>query len=196
MSVSGLSPSTLSGAASVSGDGVDDVGRAQIKNDLFSKQFGIAFVGEWVARDLARFIGVRDPPGGFEVRQDDSTGTQIGNVSLFMEDDTGQNARVATQNDISGQIRTVIINKLSDSFGSGGVEIYIDDMTTAETLSGGGSVDSSNITVSAELGLFANSTGPGSISGPVDLDATIFEINSQPYTESERQGFKSRAPGV
>jgi len=88
-----------------------------------------------------------------------------------------------------------VINKTSNS--ASGINIYIDDMTNAQSTTTGndGAFDNTNYSNSVNQGFYARNND-GAVDNHIATDAGAFEFNTVPYSQSEREDFVSRRPEV
>lgn len=196
MSVNGMSASTFdNGEDSVSGDGSDDYGLADgPQNILQNKSCGVAFTfartstgGSYFGSDIASASGPRfwvyDPQdaGGFDVH---------------FADDNENNISVVTDGSFNdGNIHAVVINKTGNS--ASDIEIYVDDMSSPVPISTNSdqSFDHNSYSNSDDCAFFANNEA-GTIEKYMEMEAGIFEFNTDAYSQSERDGFVDRRPEV
>jgi hypothetical protein len=197
MSVNGLSASTFTnGGTSVTGDGSSDYGNAAGPQNIPQNEtFGIAFTAEFSANTGGHFFGATD--SGFtrlNVRQD-SLGAG-GNVGIQIQDDNGNELRVYTDSTFEGDERAIIINKNGNDTSQ--INIYVDDMSSAQSQSvdDNDAFDHSNYTCDKDLHFWARVNNDATISGYTDADMGILEFRSEPYSQSEREGFVERRPEV
>ena len=191
MSVFGLSATngTISG-------GSGDHGLADIANLIGQKEtFGIAMtIGvEWeTTTDHA--IAVRD---GARIDFLDSREND-GALGFWLQDNSGNNLRVYGNTDIGdGDIRPVVINKFGNSADQ--IELYIGDMSDdadESNINVDESYDHSNFDINEDLAFYARNDGGSIEREPKNMDMGIFEINEEPYNESDRESFVSRRDEV
>ena len=195
MSVNGLSESTFSNnVASVFGDGIDDYGAADGPQDMWEYEtLGVAFTIEY--SNLDQFDRVLGSGIGGESRVS-IRGGDSGAINHRIIDDNDNRIEVETSSTFDdGNAHLFVINKLGDN--ADDLVFYVDDMENEESLSieTDSGFNHENYSNPFELFFWAfNSSGdPGNYG---EFDAGIFEFNSEPYTESERDGLLSRRPEV
>jgi hypothetical protein len=200
MSINGVSASTLNGDRSASSDGVDDVGFADGPQDLPENEtFGVALViNSSDQTDATAVIDSKDPSDDqFSIADNDFFDGSTGEL-IFRLRESGNPLVVETDSVVyDGDTHLICINKNGDDATQ--INIYVDDMTTATSVSVQNNFDfnSANYVNSAEMGFFANNNlASGAIEGHKDLDATFFEFNSQPYSQQVRLDLKQRVSAI
>jgi len=195
MTVSGLTSSTLSnGNASVNGDG-NDHGTADGPQDLPSNEtFGIGFTLEGTdTSDPSNFFSLIDGSNRFQCIDDDFFDGTNGNFDLTLQDTNGNRISVSANSFVmDGSPHVVVINKNGDN--ASDLDFYIDDMSTpvGVNIHRDAGFSHTNYSPTLPLGFFARNKN-GSISQEKAYDASIFEFNEDPYNQTERDGFKTRA---
>jgi len=191
MSVNGLTSSTLNGESGVFADGLDDRGNASPLRLGANLTWGLAVTitgpadgGKLIWSSSANFddiFAVADRSGKFDVfiRADRSGEFGVQSTTTVW-DDTNTYA--------------VVVNKTGDS--DSDIEIYVDDMTTDEaTIRWSGSTDTSQWAGPADSYFYVQEN-VGSFSDYKEATVGIFEFNTEPYTQQERENFVQRRPEV
>ena len=197
MSVSGLTTDTFSnGEDSVLGDGTGDYGQSSA--DIIGNKETFGFAMTWQASSLSTsdnvvYHGIRETvsTGNFSYIDNNSNG---GTIRLLLRDDNGNSTQVGTDNQYDdGNPHSIIINKSSDS--PSDWDFYIDDMSTTVSTSilADQGFSSSDFAGSLDPAFFA-ANSDGTIETHANIDIGIFEINNEPYTQTEREDFVSRRP--
>ena len=191
MTVDGLTASTFSdGSDSVFGDGVDDFGLAPIGSFPARETWGFAFTIQ--TTDINRLASIQ-VNGARDIWTHE---TSDGAYEFFHRSDaTGDIIVKSTDSIEDGNVHAVVINKQGES--SEDISIYVDDMTTDQaSVVSSASVNSSNWGGGGEdIGMYARNTGD-SISSFSQMDAGVFEFNTEPYSQVERTAFVDRRPEV
>jgi len=201
MSVTGLSDTTFSnGAESVDGDGTDDYGTANGPEDLAKNTtFGLALtIRVDNVPQFGSYFGMGDDADSTSSRmQLRDSGDGNGDFELFIQDNNGGSFSVNTDPTVAGDgtVHAVVVNKNGNS--DADVNFYIDDMATAvgTAVDRPGSYDPSNWSSTYEMAFYARNDG-GAINRYVDMAAGVFEFNTAPYSQTEREDFVSRRPEV
>jgi len=199
MTVSGLvSDSFSNGEASVFGDGTDDYGLASKPIDLPENEtFGVAFTFSTIeGSDLSTWFQGSDENSSFGVRDSDFEDSSTGELFITMSDDNGNFLSVETNSSYTdGNIHAVVINKTGNS--AADIDVFVDDMDTpvSTTTIEDDPFDHTNYDNAEDLGFFARNDTDGQVRFK-SYDAGIFEFNSSPYSQSERDRFVSRRPEV
>ena len=194
MSVSGLSKSTFSnGEDSVFGDGTDAHGLASGPETLATNEtFGIAFTIQYPNPDqFDTFFGCTGD-GQFFIRDPSGSGT----IEIALQDSNSNNLNVETDNQYDdGNPHPIIINKRGNS--ASDIGFYVDDMTTEQstTINNDQGFDHTNYNLSTDWAFWARNTD-GTIDSNIEADMGVIELNSNPYSEEEREEFVSRRPEV
>ena len=191
MSVSGLSPSTfVNDEPSVFGDGTDDHGLADLGISQEDETFAIAFT--FATDSLDDFVmGGRDGDSRLEIRAGDSTGE----IEVLCRDDSGNSAAIYTDSTFDdGDPHAVVWNKPDDD--PSNWDLFVDDMdspqSTTTRLDQG--YDHTNSTMNNDVAFYAvNDDGP---TENIEMDAGIFEFNSDMYSLTDRNSFVDRRPEV
>jgi hypothetical protein len=90
----------------------------------------------------------------------------------------------------------LIINKNGN--GAADIDIFITDMTTAESdnvVNNQGFDHTSYNPSTTDMGFYATNAA-GSAQDYSEFDAGIFEFNTEPYTQTQREAFVARRPEV
>jgi len=202
MSVSGLTSSTFNNNEdSVFGDGIDDHGTANgPQNFPQNETFGIAFTASFSSiSEFSSFLGVSD-------QSNTANSTRIftglngpnGAIEPWFGDGNENNLSVYTVNTFDdGSPHAIIVNKNGNS--ASDISIYVDDMSTQQSIiiERNENFDHTTFNQSGDLAFYArNNTGAGNIIDHISADIGIFEFNSEPYNQTEREDFVSRRPEV
>jgi hypothetical protein len=194
MSVNAMVQDTFSnGEASVFGDGADDYGLASGPSQFPQRQtFGLAVTIQTTGADGEYIWGVSD----------NSANTNAfrfaffdGEIFFDLRDGNDNSLDLVSDSTFDdGSPHAVIINKYGNS--ESDLEMYVDDTATPVSVTTNNSgFDNTTYSQDSDLGFFArNSTGD--IQSHGSIHAGVFEFNSEPYSESEREGFVSRRPEV
>jgi hypothetical protein len=200
MSVNGMVSDTFSnGEDSVFGDGADDYGQATGPETLPQNEtFGVAFTFESTDKtDLSTWFGFGlGPSTQFTVEDNDGFTGANGLIAFRLEDDNGNDLTVQTDSDyVDGNPHLVVINKGGNA--GSNVDIYVDDMTTptSSTVQEDDGFDHTSFTQTNDMMFYAVNDA-GSPTNHKEMDAGIFEFNTEQYTESERTDLKNRRPEV
>jgi len=200
MTVNGMVASTLSnGEDSISGDGTDDFGQANGPEDLPENEtFGIALIFSFPSTvNLDTLLGV-DEDGTFDNSRIElrDGGNPNGTIFFSISDDNDNSISLKTTSAFAdGSPHALIINKLGNS--ASDIDFYVDNMSTAQSTNilSNNNFDHLSYSQTTDLSFFARNVG-----GTKDLffsgDVGIFEFNSEPYTQAERDGFLSRRQEV
>lgn len=198
MTVNGMTQTTFStGDDSVSGDGSNDYGTATGPESVATDaDFGIAFTIQASSLGKATYMGMQDSNmNRLRIRSDDFWGSPTGNVSLQLQDGTNQLVVETTSAIDDGSPHAVVINKSSDD--PTGVEIYVDDMSTAATTANrvNEGFNSGNYSPGVSFAFFAENRSGGPVNfAPIQLG--IIEFKTDTYSQSDRDNFVSRRPEV
>jgi hypothetical protein len=200
MSINGVSATTLNGDRAASSDGVDDFGLADGPQDLAEQEsFGIAAVFRSNDNtDNSHLVGVSGGDLQFQVSDSDFLDSSNGELRLFLRDDNQNVLAAETASKVfDGTARLAVINKLSNSFSSGGIEIYIGDMSSSVTLGATEDQGFDHMSYSTvhDLAFFGQNDG-GSVLFEKALDLPFIEFNESPYSQQDRLDLLRRAPGV
>jgi hypothetical protein len=200
MSINGVSASTLNGDRSASSDGVDDFAVSDGPQTLpEQKQFGIAFVFRSSdTTDGSRWFGVSDSNTGaiFNIEDSDTFTGETGNLILRTKGGSGDLLVETADQFVDGDVHLVVINKIANS-GSGAVEFYVDGQQVNSTVQIDSGFDHTNYSMNRDMHFFGRNQVNGS--GARDfkaLDMPFIEFNEEPYSSTERQNLKQRAPGL
>jgi hypothetical protein len=200
MSINGPIADTLNGDKSARADGVDDltVSTAPAGNGpeslLKNVSFGIAFVANVLAGDLNPYCAVESSTGAsLIIQQDDFAGGVVGNVAISLTDDNGDQIRLGSKTNLAGNTLLVAINKRGNT--ASDFEIYISDMRNEVgiDISTDEQFNNQNVTVDNAMKLFSRSQASSFFT---EGRISFFEFNEEPYSPTERQNLKQRAPGL
>jgi hypothetical protein len=194
MAVNGLTASTFSdGSDAVYGDGSDD-GLADGPQTLPTNEaFGIAFTHQFSnSTDGDYFWGATSSTGAtIGLRDTDYFSGTLGRPNFRFIDDSGTTISVELDNAIDdGNPHNIIINKTGTD--AGDIDIYVDDMSTSasSTVQGGGTFDHQNYTGDADMAFYGRNDN-GTVGNRQESYHSIFEFNSDVYSQSEREDFAS-----
>jgi len=195
MTVNGMSASTFSnGEDSVFGDGTDDYGLAPGPELIPQNEtFGVAMTCQFSGQSTTEFwFGVEDgnATGRFQLR------SGSGEFQLILSDDAGDTLFVETNSAYDdGTPKAVIINKTGSS--AADINFYVDDMSAAvsKTINTDQAFTPGAYTPAFDLGFWCRNDN-GSQDLFIEGHAGIFEFNSAPYTQTEREKFVGRRPEV
>ena len=188
MSISGL---TASGDL-VSGDGNDDHGLASGPETLPTNEtHGVAFTFGTTVSSVSFAWGMEDADNTrFQLRVQDD-----GAIRITYDDGTN-GLEVATDTAFNdGTVRACVINKSGNA--AADIDIYVGDMSTAVTTStlDDAAFDHTQYSPASQMGYWArNNEGTPDLN--IDADQGVFEFNSEPYSQSDREGFVSRRSEV
>jgi len=185
---------TIGNESGALADGTDDHGSTSTADFLADRRsFGLAFsikVSSWPS-DRHLLGGLESGGVGILVRS--SNNGTAGQIELYLKDNNSSKLVVSNDNTIDdGTTRAVVINK-TDNSGSG-IDIYVDDMTTAEptTIHFDQGFDHTSVPTSSKAYWARNNDG--SIERYSNATCGVIEFNTAPYTKTERQNFVSRRP--
>ena len=199
MSVSGLSASTFDNDEdSVAGDGTDDYGQADGPQNLpENESFGVAFTFEASSLESGEFYWGSVGTGNEYFRCDTAERqSNPGNIEIEIRDGGGDLLAVQTDNTYDdGNPHLVVINKTGDS--ASDIDFYIDDMDNpvATSTTHDQNFDHADYNMDVATAFYAEDNS-GSIGSHIEMDAGIFEFNSEPYSESDRTDILIRRPEV
>ena len=199
MTVNGMVSDTFgNGESSVFGDGTDDYGLADGPQNLPQNEtFGVALTLEDPSgSDTSYWMGSSDGNASIWLYDSNFTDGTTGEMQFAVQDNNGNSIIVETDSSIAdGNIHLIVWNKNSNS--AAGVDIYVDDMSTTvpTTAREEQAFDHTNYTNAEPMGFFAERRD-GSINNYKSYDAGIFEFNTEPYTQTERDELKARRPEV
>lgn len=198
MTVSGLSESTFNnGSVSVSGDGSVDHGIADGPQSYGSlESFGIGFTLSTTdgAGNIAGANTGGTGNGDSALEIESGNAGPNGSIELFLQDSDNFDDRLWEYTDNSyndGNVHAVFLNKTSDT----NVDIFVDDVdsTVSSTTETNNFFNSSNVSIGASFGFYANNRG-GSIKKNFAMDVGVFEFKPSPYSQTERQSFVDWRP--
>jgi hypothetical protein len=204
MSIDGVSNTTVgsNNAPAASADGVDDVGSvpdlaALTPADLPSNEtFGIAFTFKTTStRNGTHFFGGEGSGGRFTLEDNKFGDSSNGEPFLGLEDSNNGSIFVQTKASFaSGNLNLCVINKNGNDASQ--VNFYINDMSTAKPkrIDGNSGFDHTAYNYSARFNFFAERAS-GTTQNFREYDSSLFEFNSEPYSQQDRLGLKQRAPG-
>lgn len=198
MSVNGMFSSTFSnGEDSVFGDGTDDIGLATGPEQLATNQtWGIALTINYVAENgFQDFTGVRSGNGQDVLAIFEDGNGVSGNIGAYLQDGNGNTLQVHTSSDYSGSLHTIVINKNGNS--TADIDFYVDDMSSpvSKTTETDQAYDHTTVSMDYDMGFFSRNN-QGTAEFPSEGDVGIFEFNSQPYSQTEREELIVRRPEV
>jgi hypothetical protein len=202
MSINGVSASALNGDQAASSDGVDDSGLASSPGPESlpeNRAFGVAMVFNSTDRSSSAFFGAIDLSGTsrFELRDDDFGDGSLGEPFLALRDENGNSQFVQTDANLcDGTTRLLIVNVNSND--AQDINFYTDASLNSpipQTIERNEAFDNTNYANSQSMGFFSRAK-TGSIAQFKAFSTAFIEFNSQPYSSTERQDLKQRAPGL
>lgn len=193
MTVNGLSSSTFAdGSNAVSGYGSDS-GTANGPESIAElEKWGIALTAQISnISDADHHFGSIDGNANIRLYYVDFF-APLGQPVVQLRDDNNNRLTVSSDTAIDdGTKKTVVINKTSNN--ATDIDIYIDDMTSAvsKTVHENESYNNTNVSLDTDMGFFCQNVD-GSISAQSQSKSSIFEFNTDPYSETERVAFSDR----
>jgi hypothetical protein len=198
MSINGVSASTLNGDRSSSSDGVDDFAVSDGPQDLPEQEtFGIAFVFQSSdTTDGSRWFGISDNNSDdvFNIEDSDTFSGTTGNLILRTKSGSGDLIVETADQFVDGNTHLVVINKTANT-GSGAVEFYVDGQQVNSAVQKDSGFDNTQYSTNIDMGFFSRNRQTGTQNFKA-LDMPFIEFNEEPYSSTERQNLKQRAPGL
>ena len=194
MSVTGLTASTFSnGEDSVFGNGTDVHGLADTIELGTSLTYGLALTVQ--TTDAGVLLG--EVESNFNEFVQVRTNRNKPKLTWTWLEGGGGITDVDTTTDVAdGTPHAVVINKTGDS--ASDIDMWVDDMADSDeeaNVISSGSNNSSSYGGGRDMGFYGRNVA-GSVDNLIAADVGIFEFNSEPYSESERQGILDRRPEV
>jgi hypothetical protein len=195
MTLNGPTTGTLNGSPIVSGDGVDDIGRASAPAQIpQSKRFSVAVsVASASKRDNRFLFGADNGTVEFQVGDADFFDGSLGEPLFQLTDANGNAITVEPATDIFTQTpKLLIITKDGDA--AQDVQMYIQDMETpvSRTTVDDTGFSSADYSQPFDMGFFGRIERGGAAK---QLETTVgrFEFYSDALDEQERKNVKNRA---
>jgi hypothetical protein len=197
MSINGPSASTLNGDRAASSDGVDDFGLADGPATLPNRaSFSIAMTVQTTDTTTSRFFGELDNASDFSRFSINIPNS--GEFRIVFADDAPNVIAAKTLTGIAdGNAHLVVVN-VPDPTDASSIEFFIDDMVNPQTTTviRNENFQPGNYSANGDLGFFAQNSTGSQINNFRNMTAGLFEFNTEPYSSTERQNLKQRAPGL
>jgi len=191
--IGGTSTTTFSNnQVAVEGDGNDDGVTADGPEQLpTNTTFGVAVTAQFTSTSNDIFGAVDGSGNVADFRLS-------GNLEFLVRDRVNGNAlkvTTGTNEFADGNPHAIVINKRSND--ANDIEFYVDDMSTdISAVATNKAFSTSDYANDGSMGYFARAKDNGSLERHRNVKCGVFEWNTEPYSQSERDGFVSRRPEV
>jgi hypothetical protein len=205
MSINGVSASTLNGDRSASADGVDDFAESTApvgdgpEATPSSLEFGFAIVFRGTQESDFPFLfgNLESGATAFNLSDDTSVNNSNADLGIRVRDDNGNGLVVRPKNPfLDGNAHLLVYNKTGNDAATD-IQVFIDDMQTPQSLNvaSNSSFLPADYAPSVTFRTF-DLKSPGSSNKHKDVDISLLEFNSDPYSQQDRLDLKQRAPGL
>jgi hypothetical protein len=197
MSITGdIQDAAIGGETGGEGDGSDDYGQSGSQSIGTNQTFGVAFTFRLPSAQSATYAGLYGNALANRIIIYSGVSGQNGDIQFDISDTNENLLRVYTDATYADDTAHLcVINKGSND--ANDIDIYVDDMSTpvSKTVSFNDAFDHTAFNPPVDMAFWARNKD-GTIDEHMNITYGVWEFNSEPYTQSERDGLLSRRPEV